>query len=60
MNWDSIQQIVRIMMQWVGATLVTMGFPDDLVTAATGGAVAIAGLAWWWFWERNREQAPAA
>jgi len=59
MNWDSMQQIVRILMAYVGSYLVSLGFPDDMVKVAVGGGVAAAGLAWWWFWDRKRAD-PAA
>lgn len=56
MNWDTIQQLVRIIAQFVGGYLVSAGLiTEGLVQELTGGAISIAMLAWWAFWERHRE-----
>jgi hypothetical protein len=59
--WDSIQQIVRIVMYMVSGYLVKMGWPEDMTVALTGGAIGLATVGWWFFWERKRvTDAPAA
>lgn len=55
MNWDTVQQLVRILMQIVGTALVTYGYLDEANAAAlTGAVVSIAGVAWWALWERKQ------
>lgn len=59
MNWDSIQQIVRIVMYAVSGWLMKMGWPEDMTIALTGVATGAAAIAWWFFWQRNREDVVA-
>lgn len=55
MNWDTIQQLVRIVMYAAGSfffgTEIASG---DLFQAAIGGAVAVGAFVWWLVWERGR------
>ncbi len=60
MNWDSIQQIVRIVMYSVSGWLMNMGWPEDMTVALTGAVTGLVAIGWWLFWDRNREDAPAA
>jgi hypothetical protein len=61
MNWDTVQQLVRIVMQLVAGWLAAQGWiTADMVTALVGGVVSIAGVAWWAFWERTRPDAATA
>lgn len=56
--WDSIQQIVRIVMQVLAGFLVGQGFITESMTETVIGAgVSVAALVWWIFWERHREGA---
>jgi hypothetical protein len=58
MNWDTIQQLVRIVLYSLGAYIfgdsVAAG---ELFQGLIGGAVSIGAFAWWWFWERVRTSA---
>lgn len=58
MTWDSIQQVVRIVLYALGGWLlgdaVTQG---EAFQAAVGGVLSIGAFVWWWFWERNRTPA---
>jgi len=55
MNWDSIQQVIRIGLYAVGGY-----FLGDAVTegaqfqAAVGGVIAVGSFVWWALWERKR------
>jgi len=62
MNWDSIQQVVRIFMYSGGSYFFGDNFANgELYQAAIGGAVAVGAFVWWFFWERDRPKAePAA
>ena len=59
MNWDSIQQLVRIAMQMVAGYLVSIGWPEDMTMLVAGIGTSAAALAWWFFWNRTREDVPA-
>lgn len=55
MNWDTVQQLIRI----VGYALGGYVFGDsvasgELFQAALGGLVAVGAFVWWLVWERNR------
>ena len=55
MNWDTIQQLVRILMQLVAGYLVNSGLiTEDMSTTLVGAVVSLGGIAWWIFWDRNR------
>lgn len=55
MTWDSIQQILRIILYSGGG----MVFGDavaqgELYKAAVGGVLAVGAFMWWLLWERKR------
>lgn len=55
-TWDMIQQLVRILMQFVGGALVSKGILTEEIAAQMSGAVlSLAGVAWWLLWNRKRE-----
>lgn len=55
MNWDTIQQLVRIIMQVVAGFLAGKGYiTDEMGTTLTGAIVSLGGVAWWAFWQRHR------
>lgn len=52
---DMVQQLVRIIMQFVGGTLVARGVLTEEVAAQLAGAVlSLSGVAWWLIWNRKR------
>lgn len=55
MTWDSIQQFVRIALQFVAGWLVSRGVIDASMTETFIGAVlSLGGIAWWAIWNRKR------
>lgn len=55
MNWDTIQQVLRILLYTLGG----WAFGDAVTEGATfqnavTGALAVGAFAWWAIWERNR------
>lgn len=55
MNWDTIQQLVRIIMQVVAGFLVAKGYiTQEMGVTLVGAIVSIGGVAWWAFWQRHR------
>lgn len=56
--WDSIQQVVRIVMQVLAGFLVGQGvITESMTETVIGAGVSVAALVWWIFWERHREGA---
>ena len=55
MNWNTIQQLVRILAQLGAGALVTNGIvTEDLATSGVGAIMSIAAIVWWIFWEKDR------
>ena len=55
MNWDTLQQLIRIVMQLVAGWLLSSGWiTADMATGLVGAVVTLAGVAWWALWERSR------
>lgn len=57
-SWDDIQQIVRIVAYMISGWLVSLGHLDIANGETLGGAIlAVASVAWWWFWNRRGKPA---
>ena len=55
MNWDTIQQLVRIIMQVVAGMLVSKGvLTEEMGVTLTGAVVSLGSVAWWVIWQRHR------
>lgn len=55
MNWDSIQQVVRIVAYAAGGYI----FGDAVAQGAefqgaVGGLLSVGAFVWWFVWERKR------
>ncbi|WP_088342458.1 MULTISPECIES: hypothetical protein [Rhodomicrobium] len=60
MNWDTVQQLLRIILYSVGAFVLGDAVASaELYQGLIAGTVNVAAFAWWWFWERNRATPPA-
>ncbi len=58
MTWDSIQQIVRILLYSAGSYLFGQAVADGaLFQAALAGILPVGAFFWWLFWDRNRKTA---
>lgn len=59
MTWDTVQQLVRILMQLAAGFLVNQGLiTSDMSTTLVGSVVSIGGILWWVLWDRNRPAEP--
>jgi hypothetical protein len=55
MNWDTVQQFVRIVMQVVAGMLVSRGYiTSEMGVTLVGAVLSLGGIAWWAFWDRSR------
>lgn len=58
MDWNTIQQFVRIVLQFGAGFLVQSGLiTADMQTTLVGALMSIAGVVWWIVWDRNRKAA---
>lgn len=52
--WDSIQQIVRILLYAGAGALVTAGLIDESTgTALAGALLGVVNGVWTWYWNRK-------
>ncbi len=59
MTWDTVQQLVRILMQLAAGMLAQRGIiTEDMATTLVGAVVSIGGVAWWALWQRSRPATP--
>lgn len=57
MNWDNVQQLIRIIAQIGAGALVSKGvITEDIATQLTGGILSLASVAWWIFWNNKRDK----
>jgi len=55
MTWDTVQQLVRIIMQIAAGFLVQRGLiTEDMAVTFTGSAVSLIGIIWWMVWTNKR------
>jgi hypothetical protein len=55
MNWDSAQQLLRILLQIGAGALVSKGIlTEEMAATATGAVLSLAGVVWWAYWNRKR------
>lgn len=55
MNWDTVQQVLRILLNAAGGILVGKGvLTDAMLTTLVGGLLSVGSVLWWVVWERKR------
>jgi len=48
MTWDSIQQVLRIVLNAAGGVLIGKGYlTEEMSTTLIGGLLSIGSVAWW-------------
>ena len=61
MNWDTIQQFLRILLQFGAGLLVSKGLiTAEMGTSAVGALLSLGGIVWWVFWQRGKTAAPTS
>lgn len=55
MDWNTLQQLIRIVAQLVAGFLAGQAFiTTDMSTAFVSAAVSLGGIIWWAFWLRKQ------
>jgi hypothetical protein len=55
MTWDTVQQLVRIILQIAGGWLMSRGYiTEEMATTLTGSLLSIGGVLWWIAWNGAR------
>jgi hypothetical protein len=56
MNWDTIQQLIRIIAYTFGGMVFGTGVTEgEQFQILVGGILAVGSFIWWYFWNRNIE-----
>lgn len=59
MTWDTVQQFVRILLQFGAGLLVSKGIiTAEMGTTAVGALLSLGSVAWWAYWNRGKTAAP--
>jgi hypothetical protein len=59
MTWDTVQQLVRIILQLVAGWLLSRGFiTEEMSTTLVGSLLSIGGVVWWIAWDSKRPAEP--
>lgn len=59
MSWDTVQQLVRIVLQLGAGMLVQRGWiTEDMATTVTGSVLSLAGVLWWAMWVNKTPATP--
>lgn len=54
-SWDSVQQVVRMIIGWVGMYLVGKGMlTNEMAETFTGGLFMLVQVGWWLYWNNQR------
>lgn len=55
MNWDTIQQVLRIVLNALGGIMIGKGYlTEEMSVTLIGGIMSIGSVLWWALWERKR------
>lgn len=61
MTWDTVQQLVRIILYSIGAFFLGDAIANaELYQGLIAGALNVGAFLWWYFWERARPATPPA
>lgn len=56
MDWNTAQQLIRILLQIGAGALVSRGYiTEDMAAQATGALLSLGGIAWWAVWNRKHK-----
>lgn len=60
MTWDTVQQLIRIILQIAAGWLLSLGYiTEEMATTLVGSVLSLAGIVWWALWQRGRPDTPA-
>lgn len=58
MDWNAIQQVLRILMYSGGSFYFGQEFADgEMYQAAIGGVIAVGAFLWWLYWNSKQPEA---
>ena len=55
MNWDTVQQFIRIIMQVLAGMLVSKGYIEqEMGVTLIGAVMSLANIGWWAYWNKKK------
>lgn len=59
MDWNTVQQLLRILLQLGSGALISKGvLTEEMAATLTGGVISVASVVWWLAW--NKKTAPSS
>lgn len=54
MDWDTVQQLLRILLQFGSGVLISKGvLTEEMAVTLTGGLISVASVIWWIVWNKK-------
>lgn len=54
MDWNTVQQLLRILLQLGSGVLISKGvLTEEMAVTLTGGVISVASVVWWLVWNKK-------
>ncbi|WP_170979834.1 hypothetical protein [Agrobacterium sp. LC34] len=54
MDWNTVQQLLRILLQFGSGVLISKGvLTEEMAVTLTGGVISVASVVWWVVWNKK-------
>ncbi|NSZ57753.1 hypothetical protein FY145_06880 [Agrobacterium tumefaciens] len=54
MDWNTVQQLLRILLQFGSGVLISKGvLTEEMAITLTGGIISVASVVWWLVWNKK-------
>ncbi|WP_313078360.1 Pam3-gp28 family putative phage holin [Agrobacterium pusense] len=54
MDWNTVQQLLRILLQLGSGFLISKGvLTEEMAVTLTGGLISVASVIWWIVWNKK-------
>ncbi|MDH0911773.1 hypothetical protein N5C66_21230 [Rhizobium pusense] len=54
MDWNTAQQLLRILLQFGSGVLISKGvLTEEMAVTLTGGLISVASVVWWIAWNKK-------
>ncbi|MBN8930362.1 MAG: hypothetical protein J0G97_00040 [Rhizobium pusense] len=54
MDWNTVQQLLRILLQFGSGVLISKGvLTEEMAVTLTGGLISVASVVWWIAWNKR-------
>jgi hypothetical protein len=54
MDWNTVQQLLRILLQFGSGVLISKGvLTEEMAVTLTGGVISVASVVWWIVWNKK-------